>query len=56
MKTKLLPCPFCGREASERFISILSLFDVYCVRCAIGFARKTKSAAIAAWNRRAKNA
>ena len=58
MTDKLLPCPFCGGEATisdggysgEKFLARCR--DLSCP-AASGFIRKTHDEAIAAWNRRA---
>ena len=57
--TELKPCPFCGRKTSEDDVLYFaqSEYSVMCMngKCsAQGPYRKTEKAAIAAWNKRAK--
>ena len=57
MTEKLLPCPFCGVEArimlEEEDRPDDSFHNVYCTVCGAQFWVKSKTEAIAAWNRRA---
>jgi hypothetical protein len=58
MKTKLKPCPFCGKQPTI-FRAPDSWWRVQCWSAGkhmVGLYRKTKRGAVAAWNRRAKNA
>jgi Lar family restriction alleviation protein len=49
---ELKPCPFCGNKDQDAFICD---GRVICYKCgAIGPLKKTKEAAIAAWNNRIK--
>lgn len=56
--TELLPCPFCGGKArvmlEEEDRPDDSFHNVYCTTCGAQFWVKSKTEAIAAWNRRAK--
>lgn len=52
--TELLPCPFCGGEASKRLFYV-ARYGVYCDECdaRVGGLFNTEAEAIAAWNTRA---
>lgn len=54
--TELKPCPFCGGKArimlEEEDRPDDSFHNVYCTGCGVQFWVKSKSQAIAAWNRR----
>jgi Lar family restriction alleviation protein len=53
--TELLPCPFCGGEASKRLF-YGTRYGVYCDECdaRVGGLFLTEAEAIAAWNARAE--
>ncbi|MBR1445479.1 MAG: Lar family restriction alleviation protein [Alloprevotella sp.] len=53
--TNLLPCPFCGGEASKRLF-YGGRYSVYCDECdaRVGGLADTEAEAIAAWNARAE--
>ena len=53
-ETTLLPCPFCGGEASKRLF-YGARYGVYCDECdaRVGGLFNTEAEAIAAWNTRA---
>lgn len=49
---QLLPCPFCGGEASGEFFS-QNAWSIFCDKCHASAAMcETKAEAIAAWNTR----
>ena len=54
-ETTLLPCPFCGGEASRRLF-YGARYGVYCDECdaRVGGLLNTEAEAIAAWNARAE--
>jgi Lar family restriction alleviation protein len=56
MNKKMLPCPFCGGEArimlEEEDRPDECFHNIYCTSCGVQFWVKSKSEAIAAWNRR----
>jgi len=56
MKTELKSCPLCGMEAYVHYLA--DRWFVVCPKIThtVRVMRRTKRAAIAAWNRRAKNA
>jgi len=51
MKTKLLPCPFCGSEA-KRIRSVATCGGVRCSGCPAMIVAATPKAAVTAWNAR----
>jgi len=55
-ETTLLPCPFCGGEASRRLF-YGARYGVYCDECdaRVGGLFNTEAEAIAAWNARAEH-
>ena len=51
---KLRPCPFCGHDDISAMWTTTRAFLVRCLYCYVEMLRYQKSAAIKAWNRRAR--
>jgi Lar family restriction alleviation protein len=55
--SELKPCPFCGSKYLGIIAPVEKAYQVQCGDCyASASVEQTKKKAIAAWNRRAKNA
>ena len=50
-ETKLLPCPFCGGEATL-YEQILEGWFCCCTKCGVRYVRMTEAEAVESWNKR----